>query len=100
MRRRKSMREPKDRLIAALDDLGYPAEFGLVLAAELKSDNAIERMAGYVANARPNSMEEIVDEMLAIRDLNMRWRERKISEHAEAKLTEFYNRPRVDEDFE
>jgi hypothetical protein len=29
----------------------------------------------------------------------MRWRERKISEHAEAKLTEFYNRPRVDEDF-
>lgn len=83
-------------LVAALADLGYPEEFAYVLASELRSDNAIARLAGYVRGAQPQSMEEIVDEMLTIRDLNASWRERKIAEHAQAQVTKFYNRVRED----
>lgn len=90
--------DARDKLGSALSDLGYPGEFARLLADELRSDAAIERLAGYVRSARPQTMEEIVDEMLAIRDTFARWRERKISEYAEAKLTAFYNREREDEE--
>ena len=92
--------DARESLTAALSSLGYPEEFALLLASELRSDNAIMRLAGYVRGARPQSMEEIVDEMLTIRDLNESWRQRKISEHAEAQVTRFYNRVRDEEEDE
>lgn len=92
--------DARESLKAALATLGYPEEFALLLASELRSDNAISRLAGYVRSARPKSMEEIVDEMLTIRDLNQSWRERKIAEHAQAQVTRFYNRVREDEEEE
>ena len=92
--------EARDSLASALAELGYPAEFAYLLASELRSDNAISRLATYVRGARPQSMEEIVDEMLAIRELNATWRERKIAEHAQAQMTRFYNRVREDDEDE
>ena len=90
--------EARARLTDAVLRLGYPAEFADMLAAELKGENALRRMAGYLVQARPRSIEEIADEMLAIRGMNEAWRQRKISEHAEAQLTRFYNRPRDEEE--
>ena len=92
--------DARESLAAALATLGYPEEFALLLASELRSDNAIMRLAGYVRGAQPQSMEEIVDEMLTIRDLNESWRQRKIAEHAQAQMTRFYNRVREDEEDE
>ena len=92
--------DARESLTAALSSLGYPEEFALLLASELRSDNAIMRLAGYVRGARPQSMEEIVDEMLTIRDLNESWRQRKIAEHAQAQMTRFYNRVREDDEDE
>lgn len=89
--------EARAALTDAVRRLGYPVEFADMLAAELRGENAMRRMAGYLIQARPTSIEEIADEMLAIRDLNESWRQRKIAEHAEAELTRFYNRPRVEE---
>lgn len=86
--------QPSDELIAAIVEMGYPEEFGLVLAGELRSDNAIRRMTGYLRNSEFQSPEEIADEMLAICEQRDRWIERKKSEWAEARMTEFYNRPR------
>lgn len=83
-------------LIDAIERLGYPQEFGVVLAQELRTDNAMERMTAYLRSARPSSPEEIADELLAITSMRDRWVEQKISEHANASLTAFYNRPRED----
>ena len=86
--------QPSDELIAAIVEMGYPEEFGQVLAGELRSDNAMRRMTGYLRNAGFQSPEEIADEMLAICEQRDRWIERKKSEWAEARMTEFYNRER------
>ena len=84
-------------LADAILRLGYPEEFAQVLASELRSEKAMRRLASYVRNARPSSPEQIADEMLTIVSDRDRWVEQKISEHANASLTAFYNRPRDEE---
>ena len=79
------------QLIAAIEDMGYPREFGVVLAGELRSEHAMQRI-GF------QPPEEIADEMLAICADRDRWVEQKKSEYANAKITEFYNRPREPEE--
>ena len=86
--------QPSDELIAAIVELGYPEEFGLVLAGELRSDNAIRRMTAYLRSSGFQPPEQIADEMLAICEQRDRWIERKKSEWAEARMTEVYNRDR------
>ena len=86
--------QPSDELIAAIVELGYPEEFGFVLAGELRSDNAIRRMTAYLRSSGFQPPEQIADEMLAICEQRDRWIERKKSEWAEARITEFYNRDR------
>lgn len=81
-------------LTCAIEQLGYPEEFGMVLAGELRTEPAIRRMTAYLRQARPQSPEEIADEMLAIVTDRNRWAEQKKSEYYNAKVTEFYNRPR------
>lgn len=83
-----------DELLRAVAELGYPEEFGVVLAGELRSDNAMSRMASYLRQAQPQSPEEIADEMLAICSQRDAWVERKKSQWAESRVNEFYNRPR------
>lgn len=81
-------------LATALLRLGYPEEFAQVLASELHSAKAMRRMAAYVNGVRPTSPEQIADELLAITYERDRWIEQKMSEHANATITRFYNRPR------
>ena len=82
----------------AVVDLGYPEEFAQVLAHELGGEKSMRRMASYIRQAQPTSPEQIADEMLAIVSQRHTWVEQKISEHANASITAFYNRPREDED--
>ena len=97
MTRRDRLREDaREQLVDAILQLGYPAEFGVVLAEELHSEQAMRRMASYLRQAQPQSPEEIADEMLAIVAQRDSWVERKISEHAQASVTAFYNRNRDD----
>jgi hypothetical protein len=98
MTRRDRLREDaREQLVDAILQLGYPAEFGVVLAEELRSEQAMRRMASYLRQAQPQSPEEIADEMLAIVAQRDSWVERKISEHAQASVTAFYNRDRDDD---
>ena len=83
-----------DDLLHAVEELGYPEEFGVVLAGELRSDKAMARMASYLRQAQPQSPEEIADEMLAIVSQRDAWEKRKKSQWAESRVNEFYNRPR------
>ena len=64
--------------------LGYPEEFADLLAGELGSPKAIDRMASYLALARPDNLELIIDEMLAILSEIEAWREKKESRTAQA----------------
>lgn len=70
------------RMAHAVEHLGYPVEFAQVMAGELRSDNAMDRMAVYLERADPGSPEEIADEMLAIISERDRWIERKRAEEA------------------
>ena len=70
-------------LVRAVETLGYPREFGVLVARELGTVSTMERMTGYLYRLRPASAEEIADEMLSIRADRDKW--------VEKKQNEFYN---------
>ena len=76
----------RERLAAAVSSLGYPAELADLLAKQLGSPKAIDRMTAYLYQARPGTIEMIVDEMLAITAETEAWREKKKSQEAQAGL--------------
>ena len=75
--------------------LGFPAEFGDLLAKELGSPRAISRMTAYLRCTKPHSVEMIVDEMLAISAEAKAWREKKESEEAQASYNAFLYERRI-----
>ena len=83
--------QARDRLAAAAASLGYPEELAVLLAKQLKSPGAMERMTAYLYRARPASLEMIVDEMLAIcADIDA-WREKKEGQEAQAGYSAWLN---------
>ena len=80
-------RSAYDRLIKALTSLGFPAELGDMIARDIGSPKGIERMTSYLYHVRPESIELIGDEMIAIKSDIDRWRDRKES----LKANEAYN---------
>lgn len=81
----------RDRLASAVSALGYPEEFADLLAKQLGSPKAIDRLTSYICQARPGSMETIIDEMLAIRDEIEAWREKQESREAQEKYNAWLN---------
>lgn len=91
MDKRQEWTSTRDELVHAVNNLGFPDELGNLIAKQLGSPNAMRRMMGYLYNARPNSEEAIVDEMLAIRSDIDRWKEKKASEKANANYNDMLN---------
>ena len=89
----------RDNLIRAVTTLGFSSELGNLLARELGSPKAIDRMTSYVRQAKPHSEEMLVDEMLAIKAEIETWRERKEAMEAQASYSArlFYGKPLDDE---
>ena len=81
----------RDDLASALSSLGYPEELADLLARELGVPKAIDRMASWLLQARPRTMELIVDEMLAIRAEIDTWREKKAGQEAQAGYSAWLN---------
>ena len=81
----------RNRLAAAVTSVGFPDELADLLAKELKSPKAIDRMTSWLYQAHPRSLETIVDEMLAIRADIDAWIEKKESEAAQAGITDWFN---------
>ncbi len=81
----------RDDLVDALTELGFPGELGDLLARQLGSPKAIDRMASYIRYEKPRSEEVIVDEMLAIQSEIEAWREKKASQEANARYNEILN---------
>ena len=79
----------RDRLMTAVRSLGFPDELGEACVKNLGSPKAMDRMATYLMNVRPESIELVVDEMLAISSDIDRWRKKKESEEANRKYNEY-----------
>lgn len=86
--------QSRDGLVREVTSLGFSSELAELMARELKSPKAIDRMASYVRQMRPQSEEMLVDEMLAICSEINTWREKKESQEAQAKYNTrlFYSR--------
>ena len=81
----------KKEMLDSLMTLGYPKELGDEIAKNLGSPKAIWRMTAYLDKAKPDRVEDVVDEMLAIRAEIENWRSRKESLEANAKYNEMLN---------
>ena len=81
----------KDRLVEEVAALGFPKELGEMVAKNLGSPKAMERMISYLSYVKPNTAELIVDEMLAICSDIDAWRDKKESLEANAKYNEILN---------
>ena len=88
----------KSDLCREVLSLGFPREFGDLLAKELGSPRAIGRMTSYLRCTKPHSVEMIVDEMLAIAAEAQAWRERKESQEAQAGYNVWLYQRRMEEE--
>ena len=88
--------QARDRLADALAQAGYPAELADIMAKQLRSPKAMERMTAYVRGGYARSMEMLADEMLAISADAEAWREKKESQEAQAKYNAYLYRRRME----
>ena len=85
---RRDWAKKKEELVTAVVSLGFPEELGETMAKELGSPKAMDRMIGYLVKVKPQKVELVVDEMLAICSEIDAWREKKASEAANASYNE------------
>ena len=81
----------RDQLASAVSSLGYPEEFADLLARQLGSPKGIDRLTSYLYQAKPGTVEMIIDEMLAIRSDIDAWREKKENREAQAGYNHWLN---------
>lgn len=68
---------------------GYPEEFSRLICAEMSTDFTAERMIHYVSGS-PKRLEDVADEMVAIKDLRDMLVNKHISEHAQSSINDLY----------
>ncbi len=81
----------KNNLVMNVVNLGFPEELGEEIARQLGSPKAMERMRAYLYNVKPKSVELVIDEMLAIMSDIERWKDKKLSEEANAAYNDVLN---------
>ena len=83
--------QARDRLAGTIKSLGFPEEFADLLAKQLGSPKAIDRMTDWLYHVRPRSVEMVVDEMLAICSDIEAWKKKKGSQEAQWGYTRWLN---------
>ena len=68
---------------------GYPEEFSRLICAEMSTDFTAEKMIYYISGEK-HRLEDVADEMLAVRDLRDRLVNKRISEHANSSINDLY----------
>jgi hypothetical protein len=79
----------RDELAAAVSAMGWPEELADLIAKELGSPKAIGRITSYIRQAKPRTLETLMEEMLAIQDEIAAWKEKKESQRAQAGYNEW-----------
>ncbi len=67
----------------------YPEEFTKLICMEMSTDFTAERMMHYVSGEKKR-LEDVADEMIAIKDLRDRLINKHISEHAQVSINKLY----------
>lgn len=80
-----------NQIISLVKQKGYPEEFGLLIAQELGTEKQMTRMIGYLLSSKKVSMEDIADEMLAIKSDFQKYRQKKINEYNNSKYNQMLN---------
>ncbi len=75
-------------LVEKIVKMGYPEEFGIAVALNLRTEKMMGRMLGYLNRAKPGSAEEIADEMLSIMNDRDRWIRKKEAEYYNSRYNE------------
>ena len=83
--------QARNRLAGTITSLGFPEEFADLLAKQLGSPKAIDRMTDWLYHVRPRSVEMVVDEMLAICSDIEAWKKKKESQEAQWGYTRWLN---------
>ena len=83
--------QARNSLVSMIILLGFPEELGDMIARQLGSPKAIDRMTAYLEYERPSDERMIVDEMLAIAEQIQGWRDKKESEEAQFRYTQWLN---------
>lgn len=68
---------------------GYPEEFSRLVCAEMSTDFTAEKMMSYVSGNKKR-LEDVADEMIAIKELRDRLVSKHITEHANRSINELY----------
>ena len=68
---------------------GYPAEFSRLICLEMNTDFMAEKMMHYISGGK-HRLEDVADEMLAIKDLRDRLIDKHITEHANQSINDLY----------
>ena len=80
--------QARDELVDSIKQLGFPEELGHEVAKNLGSPKAMRRMNSYLYQVKPQRVELVVDEMLAIKREIEAWRDKKASLEANEKYNQ------------
>ncbi len=80
--------QARNSLVSMIVQLGFPEELGDLIARQLGSPKAIDRMTAYLEYERPSDERMIVDEMLAISAEIEAWWDKKESRESNAAYNE------------
>ena len=92
--------QARDQLVAAVTGVGFSAELAELMARQLGSPKAIDRMVSYIRQAHPRTEEMLVDEMLSSCAEIETWRQKKESQEAQARYNSwlYYKKWNPDEE--
>ena len=82
----------RERLLKAFDFLGFPEEFGPLIARELGGPWSMRRMTSYLYAAQPTKVEQVADELIVILEERARIVDKLTTEEANAGWNAFLNR--------
>jgi len=83
------MNEKSKQLYDLMQRKCYPEEFSRLICLEMNTDFTAEKMMNYIAGEKKR-LEDVADEMLAIKDLRDRLVNKHISEHANNSINDLY----------
>jgi len=98
MATQESYRRAYSEFIRVAEAYGLPAEVGKMIADQLQSEIGLRRMTSYIRNARPTSMEQIADEVVAIMEDRHAWIRKKQAEESNSRYTAWLNSDRRGEE--
>lgn len=83
------MNEKSKSLYELMLRKGYPEEFSRLICAEMSTDYTAEKMMSYVSGNKKR-LEDVADEMIAIKELGDRLVSKHITEHANMSINDLY----------